>query len=73
MRFPRFRFPFFSPHVHTGIGYGISDVGRACVNRTFGCITTIIIIVVLIYLFSKNPAWFQNLVENIKNFFSSNK
>lgn len=66
----RFRWPSFRPQVHTGLGYGIADIGRVCINRVFGCITTIIIIAVLIYLFSKNPPWFQHLLENIKNFFN---
>lgn len=66
----RFRFPFFfTPRIHTGLGYGLEGIGRACVNRTFNCITFVIVGAVLIYLFYKNPPWFQQLRENIGNFF----
>ena len=67
-----FRFPSFGsrrPKVHTGSGYGVSSVGRYCVNRTFGCITSIIIIAILAYLFYKNPPWFAQMRDNFLNFF----
>ena len=64
-----FRFPSFRPRVHTGLGYGVSDVGRHCVNRTFGCITGIIILAILAYLFYKNPPWFTQIRDNVLIFF----
>jgi hypothetical protein len=75
MRFPFFR-PggFFRPdpyqnHDHPDPRHTASGVGGACVNRVSGCITTIIIVAVLIYLFSANPPWFQQIRDNIVNAF----
>ena len=65
----RWRLPNLRPQVHTGLGYGVADVGRACVNKTFGCITTVIIIGVLLYLFYTNPPWFQEIREGVSNYF----
>jgi len=65
--------PSFRPQVHTGLGYGVADTGRYCINRTFGCISGIIILIILAYLFYKNPPWFIQIRNNVMNFFQGGR
>ncbi len=74
------RFPFFRPgdlfrrdpyQDYPEPRYDRSTFARSCSSRIFGCGTTIIIIIIILLLFYFNPPWFQEIRNNISDFFNS--
>ena len=74
------RFPFFRPGgIFRSDPYRdypeprleSSTFARSCSSRIFGCGTTIIIILAILLLFYLNPPWFQQIRQNIVDFFNS--